>query len=121
MIHCASAACCILFLDIFAIFDGVEYYRSVGSVKVSDAYEVVSMNINVPQIAESENKEFISQLDGYNNYMEKINELAGTNYKPFNYYGNPEATRVIVAMGSVCETIKETVEYLVNTKNDRVF
>jgi len=43
------------------------------------------------------------------NYMEKLNKVAGTNYKPFNYYGDLKATKVIVAMGSVCETIKEVV------------
>ena len=42
--------------------------------------------------------------------MEKINSLAGTNYKPFNYYGSKSATKVIVAMGSVCETIKEYID-----------
>lgn len=45
-------------------------------------------------------------------YMNKINEMAGTDYKPFNYYGSPKATKVIVAMGSVCDTIKETIDYL---------
>jgi pyruvate-ferredoxin/flavodoxin oxidoreductase len=45
-------------------------------------------------------------------YMNKINALAGTNYQPFNYYGANDADKVIVAMGSVCETIKETIDYL---------
>lgn len=45
-------------------------------------------------------------------YMNKINEMAGTDYKPFNYYGSPKATKVIVAMGSVCDTVKETIDYL---------
>ena len=44
--------------------------------------------------------------------MDKVNEKIGTNYKLFNYYGAPDAERVIVAMGSVCETIDETVDYL---------
>ena len=48
--------------------------------------------------------------DIVNSYMEKINSLAGTNYKPFNYYGSKSATKVIVAMGSVCETIKEYID-----------
>ncbi len=43
-------------------------------------------------------------------YMEKINDIAGTNYKPFNYYGSKNAKKVIVAMGSVCETIKEVID-----------
>ena len=42
--------------------------------------------------------------------MSKINKITGKDYKPFNYYGSPTATKVIVAMGSVCETVKETVE-----------
>jgi len=50
--------------------------------------------------------------DIVNNYMTKINELAGTNYKPFNYYGSKTAKKVIVAMGSVCETIKEVIDVL---------
>ncbi len=49
-----------------------------------------------------------------NEYMEKINEIAGTNYLPFNYYGSENAENIIVAMGSVTETIKETIDYLNN-------
>ena len=45
-------------------------------------------------------------------YMNKVNAKIGTNYKLFNYYGAPDAERVIIAMGSVCETIEETVDYL---------
>ena len=46
-------------------------------------------------------------------YMDKVNEKIGTNYKLFNYYGAEDAEHVIVAMGSVCDTIDETVDYLV--------
>ncbi len=45
-------------------------------------------------------------------YMDKVNAKIGTNYKLFNYYGAPDAEHVIIAMGSVCETIDETVDYL---------
>ncbi|MBP3270966.1 MAG: pyruvate:ferredoxin (flavodoxin) oxidoreductase, partial [Ruminococcus sp.] len=45
-------------------------------------------------------------------YMEKVNKKIGTNYKLFNYYGAEDATHVIVAMGSVCDTIEETIDYL---------
>ena len=45
-------------------------------------------------------------------YMDKINAKIGTDYKLFNYYGAPDAEHVIVAMGSVCETIQETIDYL---------
>ncbi len=45
-------------------------------------------------------------------YMDKVNEKIGTNYKLFNYYGAEDAEKVIIAMGSVCETIEETIDYL---------
>ncbi|HBN84158.1 MAG TPA: pyruvate:ferredoxin (flavodoxin) oxidoreductase, partial [Clostridiales bacterium] len=45
-------------------------------------------------------------------YMQEINKITGRNYKPFDYYGAPDAEYVIVAMGSVCDTIDETVDYL---------
>ena len=45
-------------------------------------------------------------------YMDKVNAKLGTDYKLFNYHGAPDAEHVIVAMGSACETIDETVEYL---------
>ena len=46
-------------------------------------------------------------------YMDKVNEKIGTNYKLFNYYGAEDAESVIIAMGSVCDTIEETIDYLV--------
>ena len=52
-------------------------------------------------------------------YMAKVNEKIGTNYKLFNYYGAPDATKVIIAMGSVCDTIEETVDYL-NKSGEKV-
>ena len=45
-------------------------------------------------------------------YMVKVNAKIGTDYKLFNYYGAPDAERVIIAMGSVCDTIEETIDYL---------
>ena len=52
-------------------------------------------------------------------YMDKVNAKLGTNYKPFNYYGAPDADRVIVAMGSVCDVIEEVIDYL-NAKGEKV-
>ena len=46
-------------------------------------------------------------------YMDKVNEKIGTDYKLFNYYGAADAEPVIIAMGSVCDTIEETIDYLV--------
>ncbi len=52
-------------------------------------------------------------------YMEKISEITGRDYKPFNYYGAEDATDVIIAMGSVVGAIRETVDYL-NSRGDKV-
>ncbi len=66
------------------------------------------------QATEARNKYYDALPDIVNEYMSAINKKANTDYKPFNYYGSKIATRVIVAMGSVCETIKETIDALGN-------
>lgn len=45
-------------------------------------------------------------------YMQKINEKIGTDYKLFNYYGDPQAEHVIIAMGAICETAEEAIDHL---------
>ncbi len=45
-------------------------------------------------------------------YMNKVNAKIGTNYKLFNYYGAPDADRIIIAMGSVCDVTEEVIDYL---------
>lgn len=52
-------------------------------------------------------------------YMNEVNKRCGTDYKPFNYYGAPDAERVIVAMGSVCDCAEEVVDYL-NAAGEKV-
>jgi pyruvate-ferredoxin/flavodoxin oxidoreductase len=52
-------------------------------------------------------------------YLAKISALTGREYNLFNYYGDPEAERVIIAMGSVCDTAKQTVDYLTD-KGEKV-
>ena len=52
-------------------------------------------------------------------YMNKVNEKIGTDYKLFNYYGAPDAERVIVAMGSVCDVAEEVIDYL-TAKGEKV-
>lgn len=47
-------------------------------------------------------------------YMDEINKITGRSYAPFQYYGSKNATKIIVAMGSVCESIREVVDYLQN-------
>ncbi len=63
------------------------------------------------QEVEARNKFYDRVPDIVAFYMDKINKLTGMNYKPFNYYGSLKAKKVIVAMGSVCETIKEVIDY----------
>ncbi len=53
-------------------------------------------------------------------YMDKVNAKIGTDYKLFNYYGAADAEHVIVAMGSVNDTIEETVDYMVKTTGAKV-
>lgn len=48
--------------------------------------------------------------DVVNDYMSKINALTGKDYKPFNYYGSKNASKIIIAMGSLCDTIKEVID-----------
>lgn len=50
--------------------------------------------------------------DIFNHYMEMVNEKIGTDYKPFNYYGAPDATDIIVAMGSVCDAAEELIDHM---------
>ena len=52
-------------------------------------------------------------------YMKKINEKLGTDYDLFNYYGAPDADRVIVAMGSICDVAEEVIDYL-TAKGEKV-
>ncbi|MBE6548442.1 MAG: pyruvate:ferredoxin (flavodoxin) oxidoreductase [Ruminococcaceae bacterium] len=52
-------------------------------------------------------------------YMNKVNEKIGTNYQLFNYYGAPDAERVIIAMGSVCDVIEEVIDYM-NAAGEKV-
>ncbi len=64
------------------------------------------------QHREACNTAYEQTIDVFVEYMNKVNEKIGTNYKPFNYYGDPNATDIIVAMGSVCEATEEVVDYL---------
>ena len=71
------------------------------------------------QAREASNK-FYNELPAIvENYMNEINKLTGRNYRLFNYYGAPDAERIIIAMGSVCGPIEETIDYL-NSKGEKV-
>ena len=62
------------------------------------------------QSMEARSYDYINTVEVVNDYMESINKIMNTSYKPFNYYGSNDATSVIVAMGSVCDTIKEVID-----------
>ncbi|OPZ93607.1 MAG: Pyruvate-flavodoxin oxidoreductase [Firmicutes bacterium ADurb.Bin419] len=64
------------------------------------------------QAREASNKFYNAIPEIVENYMEEINKLTGRKYNLFDYYGDPDADRVIIAMGSVCDTIEETIDYL---------
>ena len=71
------------------------------------------------QAREASNPFYDAVPEVVEDYMNKVNEKVGSDYKLFNYYGAPDAEKVIVAMGSVCDTIEETIDYL-NDKGAKV-
>ncbi len=71
------------------------------------------------QAREASNKFYESVPDTVSEYMKEIEKITGREYKPFNYYGAPDAENIIVAMGSVTETAEEVIDYL-NAKGEKV-
>ncbi len=71
------------------------------------------------QAKEAINKFYEPVADIVNSYMAEISKLTGREYKPFTYYGDPEAENIIVAMGSVTETTKEVIDHL-RAKGEKV-
>lgn len=107
--------------------------KNLIDYKALEEFRARAMNPNKPTIrgtAQNEDiyfqatevrNEFYNKVpDIVNDYMSEISKMTGREYRPFNYYGSKTANKVIVAMGSVCETIRETVDYLVNEKNENV-
>ena len=99
--------------------------RSMISTKALEAFRARALNPDAPvtrgtaqngdvyfQAVESRNQVYDAIPDIVARYMGEISEATGRQYRPFEYYGDPEAENVIVAMGSVTETIKETIDYL---------
>jgi len=71
------------------------------------------------QAKEASNKFYDAVPDAVAEYMTEMSKITGREYKPFNYYGAPDAENVIVAMGSVTETAKEVIDYL-TAKGEKV-
>ncbi|MCC8078981.1 MAG: pyruvate:ferredoxin (flavodoxin) oxidoreductase, partial [Oscillospiraceae bacterium] len=64
------------------------------------------------QHREAANGAYLAAPEVVNGCMERINALLGTDYRPFNYYGAPDAEDIIIAMGSVCDAAEEVVDWL---------
>ena len=71
------------------------------------------------QTREAQNKFYNEVPAVVAEYMAEISKVTGREYAPFVYYGAPDATDVVIAMGSVCDTIKQAVDYL-NAKGKKV-
>ena len=80
-----------------------EKYNTRGTAENDDIYF---------QNVEVRNKYYDKAVNIVENYMKEVNKITGSNFKPFNYYGDKNAKSIIIAMGSVCDTIRETVDYL---------
>ncbi len=71
------------------------------------------------QNREASNKYYDAVPELVEEYMAKINAKIGTNYQLFNYYGAPDADRVIISMGSICDVAEEVIDYL-NAHGEKV-
>lgn len=109
-----------------------EVLRSLIDYKALNDFRMRSLNPERPvtrgtaenpdiyfQAAEASNKYYENIVGIVADYMKEISKITGREYKPFNYYGAPDADRIIVAMGSVTQAIEETVDYL-NARGEKV-
>ena len=99
--------------------------KDMADMDAIDAFRQNALNPNHPcqrgsaqnpdiffQVREACNPYYEAMTAIVQEYMDRVNEKIGTNYKLFNYYGAEDAEHIIIAMGSVCDTIDETVDYL---------
>ena len=102
-----------------------EDLKEMADMDAIDAFRSGALNPNHPcqrgsaqnpdvffQVREASNLIYDAMPSIVQGYMDQVNEKIGTNYKLFNYYGAKDAKHIIIAMGSVCDTIEETVDYL---------
>lgn len=101
--------------DLAALVDG-KALKEFRNRALNPEHPVVRGTAQNPDIyfqgREVQNKFFLKVPDIVAGYMEEIKSLTGREYHPFDYYGAEDAERVLVAMGSICDTIEETVDYL---------
>lgn len=102
-----------------------ENYRKLVDWEAIDRFRKRALNPDNPQVrgtaenpdvyfqhTEAANKFYDAMPDIVADYMDKISEITGRSYKPFNYYGAPDAEHIIVSMGSLSDVAKQTVDYL---------
>ena len=91
----------------------LQYFRDRALNPVKPVTRGTAQNPDVYfQAREAVNQYYDAVPDIVARYMGEIAEITGRHYLPFDYYGDPAAEDIIVAMGSVCDTIKETIDYL---------
>ena len=109
-----------------------EALRGLVDYEALDAFRAHALNPEHPmlratvqnpdiffQVREANNTDYAELPDIVEGYMQEINKITGRDYHIFNYYGAPDAERVIVAMGSVSTCVEEVVDYL-NAKGEKV-
>ncbi len=107
-------------LDRLLDYDAVNKFRKRALNPESPVTRGTAQNPDIFfQAREASNSYYDRVPEIVNDYMKEISEITGRDYKPFNYYGSKDADRVIVAMGSVTDTIEETIDYLID-KGEKV-
>ena len=100
--------------------DAVKAFRERALKPENPATRGTAQNPDIYfQGREAANKYYDAIPEIVEHYMNEINKITGRNYSLFNYYGAKDAEYVIIAMGSVCDTIEDTVDYL-NKKGEKV-
>ena len=98
----------------------IEEFRQRALRPEAPVCKVGAQNTDVYfQGRETVNKYYDAVPDIVQEYMDKVAKVTGRQYHPFDYVGAPDATDVIVAIGSSCETIEETINYLNKTRNTK--
>jgi len=134
--HLAAITARLPFIHFFDGFRTSHEYKNIEKISYSDIKNIVDYNAiddfrfrsqypSNPRVKgtaqnpdiyfqgrEIQNKFFDAAADIVSDYMAKVGQITGRNYKPFDYYGPADAENIIVAMGSVCDTIKDTIDYL---------
>ncbi|WP_291565137.1 MULTISPECIES: pyruvate:ferredoxin (flavodoxin) oxidoreductase [unclassified Clostridium] len=101
-------------------YDAIQSFRDSSLNPEHPSIKGTAQNPDIYfQQREAANKFYDATPDIVENYMREIEKITGRIYHPFNYYGDPNAEHIIIAMGSVCDTAEETIDYLMK-KGEKV-